>query len=81
MFLPFILAYSPRACVDLKITELAKLREYGQEQVQVDGSTKTKELIEGMAMRRGFSQNLSYLKFVSTIFHQGLLRTLLYSLD
>jgi hypothetical protein len=76
-FLPFVLAYSPRACIDLKPAELAQLK-YGRDVVQAN--TETKELIEGIASRNGFSQNPNYLKFMRKMFSQGLLG-LLYSLD
>lgn len=73
LFLPFILAHSPRACVDIKSTELAELRKYGRDQVQIDASTETKELISSMAIRRGFNENLNYLRFMMTMFPEGLL--------
>ncbi|KAH8674388.1 hypothetical protein BGZ60DRAFT_513784 [Tricladium varicosporioides] len=67
-FLPFVLAYSPRACADIKIIQVDQLLNYGRDQVYVD---KTKELIEGMAIRRGFSTNPIYLAFMKEIFPEG----------
>jgi hypothetical protein len=76
-FLPFVLAYSSKACVDLKRAELTQLK-YGRDVVQAN--TETKELIEGIASRNGFSQNPNYLKFMKKMFPQSLLK-LFYSLQ
>jgi hypothetical protein len=73
LFLPFILAYSPRACVDFNLTEFAEFRKHGRDKVQVDAGTETKKLIETTAIRRGFKQNLNYLRFMGTMFPKGLL--------
>lgn len=66
LFLPFILAYSPRACVDLKFTELEEFWKYKRDNIQMDVGPKTKKLINTMAIKRGFNQNPNYLKFMRT---------------
>jgi hypothetical protein len=72
LFLPFILAYSPRACVDFKITEFLEFRNYGSDKVQMDAGAETKKLINTMATRRGFNHNLHYLRFMEKMFPKGL---------
>ena len=73
LFLPFVLAYSPRACVDFKSTGFAEFRKFGRDKIQVDAGTETKKLIITMAIRRGFNQNLNYLRFIRTMFPGGLM--------
>lgn len=68
LFLPFILAISPRGSVDLKIEELF---QHDWDHVQIDDSTKTKELIESIAVKRTFSHNLIYIRFMKFIFSTG----------
>ncbi|KAF4627054.1 hypothetical protein G7Y89_g11104 [Cudoniella acicularis] len=71
LFLPFVLAYSPRACADIKITEIAGLKNYRRDKVHVDTSGKTKGLIESIAITRGFAKNITYLAFIKKIFPEG----------
>lgn len=76
LFLPFVLAYSLRACVDLKSTEFAEFQRYGRNKIQVDASTETKKLIEAMAIRKGVDKNLNYLSFMRAVFTEGSLKPL-----
>jgi hypothetical protein len=74
LFLPFILAYSPRAYVDFKITNFAEFRKYEWDKIQAEAGTEIKQLIKSMAFRNGFNQNLHYLRFMGAIFPEGLLK-------
>jgi hypothetical protein len=73
LFLPFILAKSPRSCQGLKIKEILEL---DWSHVQTDNSAETKRLIEGIALRQSCSQNTSYIRFMMLMFPLGSLISL-----
>lgn len=54
--------------MDLKIEELF---QQDWDHIQTDVSTETKELIESMAVKRAFSQNLTYIRFMESMLSTG----------
>jgi hypothetical protein len=70
VFLPFILAISPRACVSFDLDRYFRYHEDRRCGLQL--SVETKGLLEGIARRRGFIQNPHYKKLVQLVFPQGL---------
>ncbi|KFY69058.1 hypothetical protein V496_00569 [Pseudogymnoascus sp. VKM F-4515 (FW-2607)] len=71
LFLAFILAYSPRSCVDFKTTEFVEFHDYALDNIQQRASPETEKLLKTMAIRRGFNQNLHYLNYMQTMFPEG----------
>jgi hypothetical protein len=69
VFLPFILAISPRACVTFNHDDF--FLHHKDRRSRLDLSTETKELLEGIARRRGFAQNPQYRKWIESISPKG----------
>ena len=74
LFLAFILAYSPRSCVDFKTTEFVEFRDYALDNIRQKASPETEKLLKTMAIRRGFNQNLHYLNYMQTMFPEGFVK-------
>lgn len=74
LFLAFILAYSPRSCVDFKTTEFVEFRDYALNNIQQKASPETEKLLKTMAIRKGFNQNLHYLNFMQKMFPEGFVK-------
>jgi hypothetical protein len=70
VFLPFILATSPRACVSFDLGGFSQ--QHKDHRFRLDLSIETKELLEGIARRQGFIQNPYFKKLIKSIFLEGL---------
>lgn len=75
LFLPFVLAYSPRGCADFKITEFAELQKHKRGKIQAEAGPEIKKLLENIAFRKGFCQNRHYLRFIGVMFPAGSLKS------
>lgn len=71
LFLSFVLAYSLRACEDLSVLALSEILKLEPGQSYSHTMTKTKKLIQNMAMRRVFNGN--YSEFMKEMFPESLL--------
>ncbi len=69
LFLPFLLATSPRACISFDLEDF--FQKHKGRRCRLDLSIESKQLLQGIAGRRGFDQNHYYKKLIESIFPEG----------
>ena len=70
LFITFILAISLRICMGFKIEEVL---QHDWAHVRTNESIETMHLIKSIVVRRSFSENPTYIKFMNSMFPIGLL--------